>query len=366
MSGGRPADQAMIENCRDPGAETRTIPIRFMTEMLACASQRGSVDTARALATVGLPPDLLGQEGARVTVAQFGQLYRFLAGALDDECPGFFSRPLYGGTFKFLCLNLLNADNLRVALYRFGQYFRLMLDDLRFELGREDHLGKITVVQLAPPGPHHVLVHEVMLMLLQGVASWLVGRRIPFCRAEFAFPAPEYASEYANIYPAPVFFDYPRTAYYLELGYLDLPIRQSKSTLTTFLRNAPMDWIQVAVNEKRMTHRVRDILKTQLGFAATIESAAQGLHLSIRTLARRLEEEGTHFQAVKDALRRDVAIAQILNTNMSIASIGAMLGFDDPAAFNRAFRNWTGSPPGSYRRRGVKPSRTDEAAAGRD
>lgn len=345
----------MIETCPEPGVETRTIPIRFVTEILAVAARRGAVDRLQALGAVGISRDLLGQEGARITVLQFGQLYRYLARLLDDECPGFFSRPLYGGTFKFLCLNLLSADNLRVALYRFGQYFRLMLDDLRFELGREGHLGKISIVQLAPPSPHHVLVHEVMLMLLQGVASWLVGRKLSFCRAEFAFPAPEYACEYANIYPAPVFFDCPRTAYYLEPVYLDLPIRQNKATLNGFLRNAPMDWIQMAVHEKRMTHGVRDILKTELGFDATIERVARGMHLSARTLARRLEGEGTHFQAIKDALRRDVAIAQILNTDKSIASIGSTLGFDDPAAFNRAFRNWTGSPPGSYRKGGVKP-----------
>lgn len=344
-------------------AFSTTIPIRFISELLATAACRGPVDTARMLDGAGIAPDLLHREGARVTVAQFAQLYRQLAVALDDESPGFFSRPLYGGTLKFLCLNLLNAENLRVALYRFCQFFRLVLDDLRFEIGKEGHLGKLCIVQQAPRGPHNVLIHEVMLMLVQGVASWMIERKIPFERVELAYPSPEYAAEYVNIYPGPAIFDRPCTALYIEPTYLNMPIRKDKTALTGFLRNAPMDWIYVSVHEKRMTHRVRDFIGERLGTAIAIEDVARGLHLSTRTLARRLEEEGTHFQAVKDALRRDTAIAQILNTDVSIANIGASLGFDDPAAFNRAFKNWTGSPPGSYRRRGMAEASAAEASA---
>ncbi|OXH91233.1 AraC family transcriptional regulator, partial [Burkholderia multivorans] len=74
---------------------------------------------------------------ARVTEEQFSTLYRTLAIELDDEMPGIFSRPLRGGTLKYLCLSLLDARNLETAQHRFGQFFHILLDDFFVESKRD-------------------------------------------------------------------------------------------------------------------------------------------------------------------------------------------------------------------------------------
>src|SRR5690625_4151954 len=66
---------------------------------------------------------------------------------------------------------------------------------------------------------------------------------------------------------------------------------------------------------------------------------------------RWLAAEGTTFQNTKDQLRRDLAIELLNKTTLPVAAIGSRLGFQDAAAFNRAFRHWTGSAPGAYRKR---------------
>ena len=63
-------------------------------------------------------------------------------------------------------------------------------------------------------------------------------------------------------------------------------------------------------------------------------------------------EEGITFRAVNDALRRDIAIGQLIKTDLTMGEIGAALGFDDPATFNRAFKSCTCSAPGNCRWRG--------------
>jgi AraC-like DNA-binding protein len=73
------------------------------------------------------------------------------------------------------------------------------------------------------------------------------------------------------------------------------------------------------------------------------------MHTSVRNLSRKLRNEGTSFQAIKDELRRDVAIQLLTKTDKPIAVIGADLGFDSPTTFHRAFKAWTGSTPGAYR-----------------
>ncbi|CAN5348233.1 AraC family transcriptional regulator [soil metagenome] len=333
-----------------PDIQHNTVPVRFVTGLMAAVRQQPGFDP-QCIRRAGIAPALLQQHAARVTIAQFAHLYRSLAIQFDDETPGLFSRPLRNGTLKFLCLSMLEAANLRIALHRFTGFFRLVLDDLEFEMSTQGALVRIALVERAELGERRILVLELMLMLVQGVASWMIERRIPFARIDLTYPPPAHAADYLQLYPGPVHFGQPVTALYLDAALMGEPIRQDKAALGTFLRNAPMDWFYVSVSERPQTHRVRDHLQGRLDQPQTVESVARMLHTSARTLARRLAAEGTSFQSIKDELRRDSAIAQLTRTGAPVAAIGAMLGFDDPTAFNRAFRQWTGSTPGAYRKR---------------
>ncbi|WP_422822450.1 helix-turn-helix domain-containing protein [Vreelandella azerica] len=78
--------------------------------------------------------------------------------------------------------------------------------------------------------------------------------------------------------------------------------------------------------------------------------------MSVRTLSRRLNIEGTHFQAVKDELRRDMAVEALTRSSEPLVGIAERLGFEDQACFSRAFRIWTGNSPAAYRRASVMPT----------
>jgi len=88
-----------------------------------------------------------------------------------------------------------------------------------------------------------------------------------------------------------------------------------------------------------------------LVFRRTMATAARSLHMSVSTLQRHLATEGTSFQSLKDQLRRDVAIVRLNTSTVPLAALAEELGFSDSAAFQRAFKTWTGGAPGSYRRR---------------
>ena len=80
-----------------------------------------------------------------------------------------------------------------------------------------------------------------------------------------------------------------------------------------------------------------------------LEAVARHLHVSPQTLRRHLREEGTSFQALKDELRRDIAIYHLGRADLSLQAIAEQLGFSEPSAFHRAFKKWTGLTPGAYR-----------------
>jgi AraC-like DNA-binding protein len=100
-----------------------------------------------------------------------------------------------------------------------------------------------------------------------------------------------------------------------------------------------------------MVHRVRDIVAERLPISASLDDVAHVMNLSPRTLHRRLHEEGSSLRAIKDALRRDIALSRLEKTNQPIADIASDLGYADPSTFYRAFLSWTGEAPTTYRDR---------------
>lgn len=327
-----------------------TVPIQFIHSLFDGLALDAQMQTSYLLRT-GISPDLFAEPSARVTTDQFAGLYRLLAREIDDETPGMFSRPLRGGTLKFLCLSVLESANLIAALYRFTQFFRLLLDDLAFKLEGADDLVRLALIPTTSRTRQNHFAQEMMLKLAHGMISWLAGCKMPLARIDFAYSRPVHVSEYVFLNPGPAYFDQPLTALYFESGRLQAPIRQDKNSLSQFLARAPADWMFVSFAERIVSHRVREYLETRLEQVTTIKDVANALHFSLRTLARRLDEEGTSFQAIKDELRRDVAIQKLTKTHLPIAIIGNQVGFDDPTTFHRAFKRWTGSSPKAYRGR---------------
>ncbi len=298
----------------------------------------------------GIPHALLHRPGARVTQEQFSTLYRLLAAEYDDEMPGIFSRPLRNGTLKYLCLSLLDAPRLDVAMHRFGQFFHLILDDFTVKSQRDESLCRIELIANEANRSQNALGQELMLKLVHGVASWLIGQKIPLVEVEFDFPRPSRETDYLYLFPGPVHFACTQTCMSFDARYLDMAIRQHKSDLKKFLARAPEDWIFVSFAEQMVCHQVRQYIAGCLPEIPTIGVVAQGLHYSVRTLCRRLSIEGTTFQAIKDELRRDIAVQRLTRSADAIGVIAYEVGFDDPTAFHRAFRHWTGSTPQAYRK----------------
>jgi AraC-like DNA-binding protein len=77
---------------------------------------------------------------------------------------------------------------------------------------------------------------------------------------------------------------------------------------------------------------------------------AKALAMSRRTMTRKLEAEGTTFTALLDELRRNLALRYAASTDLLLTEVALLLGFSNAAAFNRAFKRWTGMAPIEYRR----------------
>ncbi|QRK12758.1 helix-turn-helix transcriptional regulator [Archangium violaceum] len=91
--------------------------------------------------------------------------------------------------------------------------------------------------------------------------------------------------------------------------------------------------------------RIAEALESGAG----AEDIAARLHMSKRTLQRRLEEGGLSFQELLDRVRAEKARTLIRDERLELADVAFRLGFSDVSSFSRSFRRWTGVSPGRYR-----------------
>jgi AraC-like DNA-binding protein len=82
---------------------------------------------------------------------------------------------------------------------------------------------------------------------------------------------------------------------------------------------------------------------------AKAKTVAKALALSVRTLSRRLADEGTTYADVVDQLRRTLALQYLKEPAMSLSQIAWLLGYGESTSFNHAFRRWMGRPPSAAR-----------------
>lgn len=331
-----------------------TLPMTFVQGLLQGAqSICGAADIQRFVSAAGIAEHLLDAPGARVTYDQFVRLYQEVALGSDDEMMGQCSRRIRSGTLKYLCASLLDAKSLTIAMYRFTRFWNLLLDDYRFDCAEQAGLVVIALIPRDANANMQRFGHELMMKLAHGIASWLIGQEIPLHAVTFAFARPQYASEYMHMFPAPVAFEQGNTSLSFDAHWGAMKFSRSKAELLPFLQAAPRYWLFTTLKERLVAQQVRQHLLLNPKQDCCIQDAANALLLSTRTLTRRLKEEGTSYQLVKDALRRDIAVQQLIHTDLSIAHIAQGLGFDSTAVFHRAFRGWTGSTPGAYRRREI-------------
>lgn len=328
-----------------------TVPISFVQSMLAGARRTLlPASVGELLLKSGIEPSLLERRGARMTREQFARLYEAVALATGDEMLGLWSRPIRGGTLKYLGLSLLDAPSALTAMYRFTRFWNLLLDDYALRLSRQDNIVTLELTPLIEGIKPISFGHELMVKLSHGVGSWLVGRELPIVSVGFGFPRPEHFDEYAQLFPGPVSFDQECTSVRFDERSLRQPFHRTRAELVQFVKRAPDDWIFVTFEHGPTASRVRAQLAEMADSDLSLEEVSAVLFMSSRTLSRRLTAERTSFRAIKDEMRRDFAVQQLVKTQDPVDEIALLVGFENTPAFYRAFRAWTGSTPGTYRR----------------
>ncbi|MFP1679413.1 AraC family transcriptional regulator [Alloalcanivorax sp. C16-2] len=177
----------------------------------------------------------------------------------------------------------------------------------------------------------------------------LRGRPIEDGAVHFNYPPPEHAVLYREAFAGiRVQFDAPRVALTLPAHYGDEPVPSHDRDLL---------WMAVRQCEARQEALRRHgsfsdqvLARLRAEPEPDLVAVAGTLHVSPRTLIRRLKAEGTRFQALRDRTRAQRAAELLGLPHYTVAAVARELGYTDVASFRRAFRRWYGTHPSDFRR----------------
>ena len=106
------------------------------------------------------------------------------------------------------------------------------------------------------------------------------------------------------------------------------------------------------MNSRTLALDVRRMLGARVAGGNTrIQAIARMLANSARSLQRRFAAAGVSYQQLLDLAQRDAAERHLTDSTLSIGEVGYLLGYSEPAAFNRAFRRWHEETPQAFRQR---------------
>ena len=321
-----------------------------MGQVLVRLIEMHGIDAHALLRELGIDPAALRDPDARISSDIADQLVARAAPAISD--PGFALRAArcwHPSNLGVLGHAWLTSSTLRTALQRLERFNRLLGERARVKLtsGRDGLRVSFDPKRRDPA--LHALGADLILSLVLDMCRVNYGASLRPVEVRLCRKSPENPEPWKQFYGCPVRFDDRENSFLLSARVADeaLPIanRQLAGTLDAILEGQ-----LAALDRDNIPARCKATLLDQMTSGEISEEGmARALHMSRRTLQRKLAEADLSYLKLVDDTRHELALRYLDDPRKSATEVTFLLGFSGQSAFSRAFRRWTGFSPSEYR-----------------
>jgi AraC-like DNA-binding protein len=301
------------------------------------------------LRRAGLPQEVLDQPRVRLDTEELFALWRAIGEVSTKPAIG-----LLLGTeskterFNPLGLAALSSENFGAAVEQMARYKQLTCpEEIRQEKDDEEwsiQFRWLLANEVEPPA-----LVECCFAWVLSTARLGTGTRVSPLRVEFLQPR-SHAKTMERHFGCPVVGRASRNAIVFRASDAQRPFVTRNAELLGMLAPQFEEELKQEQDEENFAERVRIAIQQKLtGRRPTIEDIADALHISSRTLQRRLQDEGLSFQRVLEEARHQLARHYLNNSVLELNEAAYLLGYEDGNSFVRAFRTWEGVPPARWR-----------------
>lgn len=334
-----------------PGLDERVYPSIKLAAILESLAAEG-VSADDALSGTGLSSKDVFSPGARVSLNQIIGCLRNADRLTSDPHLGFRAGlRLHVSAYGMYGFAMLCCTSFRQTA-RFASQYHLLATPLADISFSEDDNYAIWIIRPLPHPRMDAQLYKFFVEMQFGIHTVLyrdiMGVSFSPQELQVTYGPPKDAADYPDLFGCPVRFGQPENKFIFSSAWLNEKPKYGNEIIYPMvakLCDAMVDELQLRIG---VTGKVREFLLGHL-MRSTFDEVAVHLHMSERTLRRKLREEKTSFRKIADELRMNMAIRYLRDTSLTIEDIAYSLGFSDAANFRHAFQRWTKATPGRYR-----------------
>jgi AraC-like DNA-binding protein len=307
------------------------------------------VRASAVLRRAGLPQGYVNQARVLLTTEELFALWRAVGEVSANPAIG-----LLLGTesrierFHPVSLAALSTENFGAAVDRMARYKQLTCPEEILQK-KDDEEWSIQFRWLLADEVEPPVLIECAFAWVLSIARCGTGTRLSPLRVEFVQPR-AHAKTIERHFGCPVVCGGPRNAIVFRAADAQRPFVTRNAELLGMLAPQFEEELKRENGDENFLERVRVAIQQKLtGQRPTIEDVADALHVSSRTLQRRLQDEGSSFQRVLEEARHQLARHYLNNSVLELNEAAYLLGYEDGNSFVRAFRTWEGVPPARWR-----------------
>lgn len=318
--------------------------------LVAKALEAEGIDSKAIFQRAGLDPVKLEDPDARYPIEGMGRLWRLAAQAVGDPYFGLKAASFWHPTtLNALGYSWMASDSLRDAIERMSRYGRLVTTAADLSLEESDDSFAFKIRPLIARS--HVSNEAIDAALATFVKMCRVSYGEDFNPVRVVTTRPEFDDPtlYQAYFRAPIEYSASENVLCFDKDALEshLPtanprlVRVNDQVITEYLARFDKGSIAMRVRAKLI-----DLLAAG---NVSQQDVAKSLHMSLRTLQRKLADEDTSYKRILDETRRELANQYLRQGCLSVSEVTYLLGFSEPSNFARAFKRWTGCSPTEFR-----------------
>jgi AraC-like DNA-binding protein len=316
---------------------------------LAAKLEELGVRVPAVLRSAGLPSNLFEQSRVLVTTEEFFALWRGIGELSADPAIGLLlgteSKPEH---FDPIALAALSSDNFNAAVQQIARY-KLLSCPEEIVHGAEGEEWSIHFRWLLAQEEEPRALTDLCFAWMLSIARLGTGSHLSPLRLELVRQR-DYAKTLERHFGCPVVFGAARNAIVFREADARRPFVTRNAELLSMLAPQLDEELKQQRGHESFPERVRATIQKKLaGRRPKMHDIARELHISSRTLQRRLQEAGYSFQQVLEEARHQLARHYLTNSLLELNETAYLLGFEDSNSFVRAFRGWEGVPPAYWR-----------------
>lgn len=320
--------------------------IATFSEAIARTIEKYQIDSGDLFSSVGMDREPYRDPDARIPIANMAQVWDEAERLSGNPCFGFeVGMGLHPTNFHAVGYAWLASASIREALERLVRYQRLLSTGA--EMSFEDH-GNFAEYRIHPKELVQMAVDAALCAVVQ-ICRGVAHEEFKPTEVKMTRPAPPCVREVADFFACEVQYEAESNVLRFSAESLDEQLRRNNPAMVQASEEMAQQYI-ARMDKNDIVTRARVLLIGQLPDGEPSRKAlAEGLHLSERTLARRLSDGGYTFTSLVDEIRNHLAKDYLRQSRFSVTDVAFLLGFSDQSNFARAFKRWTDLSPTEFR-----------------